>query len=94
MRETVVAGDHAHLLDEEATLAKILHLDVHQIFAVITGENKGEPHGGENSRQSVPLLETEEEPNTDERETQWMECSESDDTIGVELLERDIGVVG
>ena len=35
----------------------------------ITGENKGEPHGGENSRQSVPLLEMEEEPNTDETNT-------------------------
>ena len=32
VRETVVALDHAHLLDEEVTLVKILHLDVHQIL--------------------------------------------------------------
>ena len=39
--------------------------------------------GEENSRQSVPLLETEEEPNTDKTETRRMGCSES-----VELTPR------
>ena len=39
--------------------------------------------GEENSRQSIPLLETEEEPNTDKTETRRMGCSES-----VELTPR------
>ena len=58
------------------------------------GENKGELHGGESSRHATSpptLVRIGEGLITDETEKRQLDCSESDGTIGVELLEWDTG---